>query len=65
MHHVVECLHCGRQRLVQAGAHDAGGCGRCGYVGWAPAEELTEHTRRALRERPVEQRRMSLRVTAA
>jgi Zn ribbon nucleic-acid-binding protein len=61
--HVVECLRCGRQRLVQARAHDAGECGCCGYVGWAAAEELTEHTRRALRERPLEQRRA--RITAA
>ncbi len=33
-----------------------GVCPRCGYVGWAPSVELTEGTRRGLRERPVEQR---------
>ena len=55
---VVECLHCGSQRIVQPAAHDAGECPRCGYVGWAPAAELSEHTRRALRERPLESRRL-------
>jgi ribosomal protein S27AE len=61
--HVVECLRCGSQRLVQRAAHDRGDCPRCGYVGWAPASDLSEHARRALRERPLEARR--LRVTAA
>lgn len=61
--HVVECLCCGSQRLIQAAAQDHGDCPRCGYVGWAPASELSEHTRRALRERPVEAR--GLGVTAA
>ena len=55
---VVECLHCGSQRIVQATAHDAGECAHCGYVGWAPAAALSEHTRRALRERPLESRRL-------
>jgi hypothetical protein len=52
--HVVECLRCGCQRLVRG--HDAGECGRCGYVGWASAADLSEHTRRALRDRPLELR---------
>ncbi len=60
---VVECLHCGSQRLIQAADHDHGDCPRCGYVGWAPAAELSEHTRRALRDRPVESRRVD--ITAA
>jgi hypothetical protein len=32
--------------------------GRCGYVGWADAESLTETLRRALRETTLEQRRI-------
>ena len=59
---VVECLHCGSQRSLQKGAHDAGECPRCRYVGWAPAEELSELTRRALRERPPEARRIHVTV---
>jgi hypothetical protein len=60
---VIECLRCGCQRVVGAGRHDHGDCQRCGYVGWAPSAELSEHTRRALRERPLETRRIH--VTAA
>ncbi|HEY6015543.1 MAG TPA: hypothetical protein VIU44_03505 [Gaiellaceae bacterium] len=33
-------------------------CPRCGYVGWAPTDELTETTRRALRDRPLVRRRL-------
>jgi hypothetical protein len=62
---IVECLHCGCQRLVPASANHAGECKRCGYVGWAPASDLSEHTRRALRERPLEARRGLRSVTAA
>jgi hypothetical protein len=32
-------------------------CDRCGYVGWADTESLTEALRRALRERTVDRRR--------
>jgi hypothetical protein len=32
-------------------------CARCGYVGWAETETLTEALRRALRDHTVEQRR--------
>jgi len=32
-------------------------CGRCGYVGWAETETLSETLRRALREHTLEQRR--------
>jgi hypothetical protein len=31
-------------------------CTRCGYVGWAETESLTETLRRSLRERTLEQR---------
>jgi hypothetical protein len=35
-------------------------CPRCGYVGWAPVDELTEHERRVLQNRPLERRRLRL-----
>ena len=35
-----------------------GECPRCGYVGWAESAVLTETARQALRERPVEARRI-------
>jgi hypothetical protein len=57
----VECLGCGARRPVLAsihGHHGADECERCGYVGWARSTELTEPTRRALRERPLERRRL-------
>lgn len=56
----VECLRCGHARkLAQSTRHLEGGeCPRCGYLGWAPSLELTEPTRRLLRERPVESRRL-------
>jgi Zn ribbon nucleic-acid-binding protein len=47
----IECLNCGTNRRV---GDDPGECTRCGYVGWAEAESLTETLRRALREGPVE-----------
>ncbi len=50
---------------MPASAQHAGECMRCGYVGWAPAEDLSEHTRRALRERPLESRRVLRSVNAA
>jgi hypothetical protein len=60
---LVECLCCGEQhelkrtpaRLVQQGE-----CPRCGYVGWAEVSEVDERLRRALRERPVETRRIQI-----
>jgi hypothetical protein len=52
----VECLRCGTHRT--APRKDAGECPRCAYVGWAAPSELTEPARRALRERPVERRRL-------
>jgi hypothetical protein len=56
----VECLRCGTPRTATARAprKDAGECPRCGYVGWAAATDLSESARRALRERPVERRRL-------
>jgi hypothetical protein len=38
-------------------AGDPDECARCGYVGWAEAETLTETLRRALREHTLERRR--------
>ena len=58
---LVECLSCGERRTVAAGpTHAADECRRCGYVGWARADELDERARRLLRERPVEVRRPRL-----
>jgi hypothetical protein len=39
---------------------DAGECPRCGYVGWAHVEDLTELARRLIRERPLERRRLRI-----
>jgi hypothetical protein len=50
----VECLSCGLQRLVTA---DPGTCPRCGYLGWAPHEAVSEDLRRSLRDVPVRARR--------
>jgi Zn ribbon nucleic-acid-binding protein len=55
----VECLSCGARRIVVGaeGQHvDAGECHRCGYVGWASSDDLTQSIRRQLRGRPVERR---------
>ena len=60
----LECLACGKRRSAVDSVHShlaTGECPRCGYVGWAPATDLTEFTRRALRDRPVERRRLRLR----
>jgi Zn ribbon nucleic-acid-binding protein len=56
----IECLKCGRPRALARTWHRVEGdeCPRCGYLGWAPSDELTETTRRALRERSVEARRL-------
>jgi len=57
---LVECLNCGAVRNVSTipsrsnAVHE---CARCGYVGWAETESLTETLRRALRECTLEQRR--------
>ena len=60
---LVECLSCGEPRRV---ARDPlrpvqpDECGRCGYVGWAETETLTEALRRALRETALERRHAPL-----
>jgi Zn ribbon nucleic-acid-binding protein len=58
---LVECLKCGAERRVtnqplRPAQQDE--CTRCGYVGWAESETLTETLRRALRDHTVEQRRV-------
>ena len=55
----LECLRCGKlwteaQRGVR-GVHEAE-CPRCGYLGWAETAQLTETTRRLLRDCPPELR---------
>jgi Zn ribbon nucleic-acid-binding protein len=56
----VECLKCGHRRAVRSdelrSAHDE--CPKCQYVGWAASAELTENTRRLIRERPLHRRRL-------
>ena len=56
----VECLNCGHRRSVREAEPSTGEdeCPRCRYVGWAASAELSERTRRMLRERPVERRRL-------
>ncbi len=57
----VECLRCGtaRQTRYTVWRHvESAECPKCGYVGWANSVELTEPQRRALRERPLEARRL-------
>jgi hypothetical protein len=44
----VTCLSCGRQRLV---AGDPGECPGCRYLGWAPADALSDSQRSRLRGR--------------
>jgi hypothetical protein len=51
----IECLSCGKTRRV---GEVTGECARCGYVGWAEAASITEALRRALRERPVDRRKL-------
>jgi len=58
----VECLSCGCTRVVHRTVFrhfDAPEYLRCGYLGWAPVQTLTESERRGLRTRPVERRRLS------
>ena len=55
----VECLRCGEQHHLHdrpGGRLQSGECPRCGYVGWALAELMTERARGALRDRPLELR---------
>jgi ribosomal protein L37E len=57
-HLAVECLRCGQERTIELRNEDE--CARCGYVGWAQSRTLDERTRRLLRERPLERRRLRL-----
>jgi hypothetical protein len=52
---LIECLRCGARRAEAQVEPD---CPRCGYLGWACVSDLDERTRRLLRERPPEQRRL-------
>ena len=64
---MVECLRCGGHHPLlrtASGSVQACGCPRCGYAGWADPGGLTESARRALRDRPVEARRLRL-ISAA
>jgi hypothetical protein len=59
----VECLRCGARHALCRSPHRRlleRECPRCGYVGWAASADLREPTRRALRVRPVESRRLRL-----
>jgi hypothetical protein len=59
----VECLRCGGHHPLLrtgTGALQSTACPRCGYVGWAEPGGLSERARRALRDRPVEHRRLRL-----
>jgi hypothetical protein len=65
--HTVECLRCGGCRTVERERTqrlDPGECPDCGYVGWALLTELTEATRKILRERPPEWRSDGARLRA-
>jgi hypothetical protein len=57
----VECLSCGYRRAARAAVPRSAldECPRCLYVGWASTAELSERTRRLLRERPVDRRRLN------
>jgi hypothetical protein len=56
----VECLSCGYRRAIRGDARGSAPdeCPKCRYVGWASSAELSERTRRLLRERPVDHRRL-------
>ena len=59
---VVECLRCGSHRQAERAPLRKVDpeCPRCGYVGWAAVEDLTERDRLALRGRPLERRRLRI-----
>ena len=59
---VVECLRCGSHRATRTAPLRQANqeCPRCGYVGWAPVNDLTDQERRALQGRPLERRRLRL-----
>jgi hypothetical protein len=53
----IECLGCGERRSELKQEPE---CPRCGYLGWACTAALDEGTRKKLRERPPESRRLRL-----
>jgi hypothetical protein len=55
----VECLSCGYRRAIRSDERRSAldECPRCHYVGWASSAELSERTRRLLRDRPLDVRR--------
>jgi hypothetical protein len=55
MERKVECLSCGHQRSVTG---EPGECPRCHYLGWAPADDITDALRSRLRGNPVSYRRL-------
>ena len=57
METLIECLRCGERRTD---LREQPECPRCGYLGWARETALDERTRRLLRERPPETRRLRL-----
>ena len=59
---VVECLRCGSHREASESPLRKANpeCPRCGYVGWAPAGDLSERERRVLQSRPLERRRLRI-----
>jgi hypothetical protein len=45
----IECLACGRRRLVTGTDHgETGSCRACGYLGWAEPAALDEADRSSL-----------------
>ncbi len=50
----MECLSCGHQRVATG---EPGECPRCRYLGWAPADDMSEALRSRLRGNPVSSRR--------
>jgi hypothetical protein len=63
--HAVECLRCGSFRTIERDFCERltpGECQRCGYLGWALIADLSEPTRRTLRERPPDLRIRRLRA---
>jgi hypothetical protein len=59
---LVECLNCGATRKVASDpVHGVqpGACAKCGYVGWADHESLSETLRRALRDQAPPTRRIA------
>ena len=59
---VVECLRCGSHRTLSSNPLRQANpdCQRCGYVGWAPVNALSEDERRVMRGRPLERRRIRI-----